>query len=262
MYHHRWMQRKQCPRDNHLHRRGRECWRRLCSGFAAELLGSGHVAPNDQSFFFAGMSAGHSHSSQFNKHSCFTKVAQRSPLPLLIYNFPGVASGIDISSDIALDLSAGHPNIVGIKLTCGNVGKLARIAANLPPSRFAAMAGKADFIVVAMLAGASGGISALANVAPRVHIEALKAFRQNDLVRARQLQFALAKADGELTKLGVSGVKTAVRLAHGFGSSRARAPLPAVELKNVADFHADIRSLIQLEQELSNGIRKNLSSRI
>lgn len=147
-------------------------------------------------------------------------------------------------------------------MTCGNVGKIARIAATLPPSRFSALAGKADFIVTAMLAGASGGISALANVTPRVHIEAVQAFQRGDLIRAQELQFTLARADGELTKLGVSGVKTAVKLAHGFGSSLARAPLPTVAFKADTDLHADIRAVIQLERELANGAGKIGTSHI
>jgi len=48
----------------------------------------------------------------------FRAVADESPLPVLIYNFPMVANGINIDSDTMLELAA-HPNIVGCKLTCG-----------------------------------------------------------------------------------------------------------------------------------------------
>ena len=53
------------------------------------------------------------------------QVAEDSELPILIYNFPGVTSGIDTSSDSVIKLAKQHPGkIVGVKLTCGNVGKL------------------------------------------------------------------------------------------------------------------------------------------
>ncbi|KLP03613.1 dihydrodipicolinate synthase [Fusarium fujikuroi] len=52
-------------------------------------------------------------------------VADKSPIPLLVYNFPGAAAGRDLSSDTILSI-AKHPNVVGVKLTCGNTGKLAR----------------------------------------------------------------------------------------------------------------------------------------
>merc|ERR1712000_508791 len=57
----------------------------------------------------------------------FTTVADSSPIPILIYNFPGGANGVDLSSDVIIKLSQ-HPNIVGVKLTCGNTGKLNRVA--------------------------------------------------------------------------------------------------------------------------------------
>lgn len=48
----------------------------------------------------------------------FEEVADQSPLPVLIYNFPLVANGINIDSDTMILLSQ-HNNIVGCKLTCG-----------------------------------------------------------------------------------------------------------------------------------------------
>ncbi|CAI0654292.1 unnamed protein product, partial [Colletotrichum noveboracense] len=48
----------------------------------------------------------------------FYEVADASPIPLLIYNFPA-ASGRDLSSDAIVRI-AQHPNVVGVKLTCGN----------------------------------------------------------------------------------------------------------------------------------------------
>lgn len=58
----------------------------------------------------------------------FDDVATRSPIPIILYNFPGVTSGIDLDSDLVTDLAVANPNIVGIKLTCGNMGKLQRLA--------------------------------------------------------------------------------------------------------------------------------------
>lgn len=53
----------------------------------------------------------------------FTKVADASPLPIVLYNYPGAVAGIDMDSDLIIKL-AKHPNIVGTKFTCGNTGKL------------------------------------------------------------------------------------------------------------------------------------------
>ena len=70
-------------------------------------------------------------------------------------NFPAVAGGIDIDSDMLLELSE-HPNIIGCKLTCGNMGKLTRVASVRPMEEFNAMGGKSDHFLAALLGGGGG----------------------------------------------------------------------------------------------------------
>jgi len=45
----------------------------------------------------------------------FEEVADESPIPVLIYNFPGVVSGLNVDSTM-LDRLAKHKNIVGVKV--------------------------------------------------------------------------------------------------------------------------------------------------
>jgi len=52
-------------------------------------------------------------------------VADRSPLPVIIYNFPQ-ATGYDIPAEIVAEL-AGHPNLIGIKESSGDVEKVRRM---------------------------------------------------------------------------------------------------------------------------------------
>jgi len=67
----------------------------------------------------------------------FGEVAEKSPLPIVIYNFPAVCNGIDLDSEIIATLAMKHSNIVGVKLTCASVGKIVRLSAELPAERFA-----------------------------------------------------------------------------------------------------------------------------
>lgn len=46
----------------------------------------------------------------------FEEVAEKSPLPLLLYNFPGVAAGLNLDSPM-LDRLARHNNILGVKVS-------------------------------------------------------------------------------------------------------------------------------------------------
>src|ERR1700716_1818111 len=55
----------------------------------------------------------------------YRTVADRSPLPIVIYNFPG-ATGYDMPAELVIEL-AGHPNIVGIKESSGNLDKVKQL---------------------------------------------------------------------------------------------------------------------------------------
>ncbi|KAK5739009.1 hypothetical protein LTR17_005527 [Elasticomyces elasticus] len=57
----------------------------------------------------------------------FVDVAAASRLPVILYNFPSVSAGIDLSSDFILDVVRSAPNVVGVKLTCASIGKITRI---------------------------------------------------------------------------------------------------------------------------------------
>ena len=172
-------------------------------------------------------------------------------MPIIIYNFPGVASGIDIDSDLIIDLATQSGSIVGVKLTCGNLGKLQRVSATLAHDKFAPFAGKADFMLPGLVAGSNGVISALANVVPKVHAEVIRLYDAGDLAKAQSLQAKLAKADWSLLKFGISGVKTACFHFFGYGSGRARVPLPTVEAKAFAseDLTA-LKNVVELEEDL------------
>ncbi len=56
----------------------------------------------------------------------YRTVADRSPLPVIIYNFPQ-ATGYDIPAEVVIEL-AEHPNLIGIKESSGDIEKVRKIA--------------------------------------------------------------------------------------------------------------------------------------
>lgn len=178
-------------------------------------------------------------------------MAEDSDLPILIYNFPGVTSGIDISSDSVIRLAKKHPGkIVGVKLTCGNVGKLQRVASALPKDAFAPFAGKSDFFLPALVAGSNGVIAALANVAPKTHVRLLQLYQNGDLKAAIELQSKLSHADWALSKVGVAGVKAVVSHFFSYGSGRGRRPLGLTTVSALSDdILGPIKEVIDLEKQ-------------
>jgi len=55
----------------------------------------------------------------------YRTVADRSPLPIIIYNFPS-ATGYDIPAEVVIEL-ANHPNLLSIKESAGNIDKVKKI---------------------------------------------------------------------------------------------------------------------------------------
>lgn len=101
----------------------------------------------------------------------YNQVAQVSSLPIIIYNFPAVCNGLDLDSDLMTTLAQKNPNIVGVKLTCGAVAKITRLAATFSPSRFAVLGGQSDFLIGGLASGSAGCIAAFCNIFPKTVVK-------------------------------------------------------------------------------------------
>ncbi|KAI1074395.1 dihydrodipicolinate synthetase family protein [Whalleya microplaca] len=145
----------------------------------------------------------------------FYDIADASPIPIMIYNYPGACSGLDLSSDAILEI-AKHSNVHGVKLTCGNTGKLARIVDGAKPGFFVA-GGSADFILQGLVVGGHGTIAGTANLIPRACVRICELFHSGDLKEARRLQAIVAKADWVAIQTGFAGVKAALQHLKGYG---------------------------------------------
>jgi dihydrodipicolinate synthase/N-acetylneuraminate lyase len=83
-------------------------------------------------------------------------VADRSPLPVIIYNFPQ-ATGYDMPAELVIEL-ADHPNIIGIKESSGDVEKARKIVDGTGQvKRSATVTETFDAVTTRMLKAASEG---------------------------------------------------------------------------------------------------------
>ncbi|KAK1776737.1 hypothetical protein QBC45DRAFT_418510 [Copromyces sp. CBS 386.78] len=149
----------------------------------------------------------------------FDEVATYSKLPVLIYNFPAVCGGIDLSSSLIGRLGKRHKGkIVGCKLTCGSVAKITRLASVFEPSKkeFAIFGGQSDFLVGGLAAGSSGCIAAFGNVSPRalvcIYNDWVRGEEENDKARrqdALRRNAILANVEEHLKADGIAAVKFA-----------------------------------------------------
>lgn len=141
----------------------------------------------------------------------YAQVAEVSPLPIILYNFPNVCNGFDMDSDLITALAKEHSNIVGVKLTCGSVAKIARLAATFSPDRFAVFGGQSDFLLGGLAVGSSGCIAAFANVFPKTVARLFDLWRTNKQKEALRLQQVLALAESP-TKAGIANTKYAAAI--------------------------------------------------
>lgn len=152
----------------------------------------------------------------------FRAVAEASPLPVILYNMPA-CTGLDLDAETVLSLS-DHQNIIGLKDSGGNVAKLGEVR-QYAKQGFAILAGSAGFLVPALSIGASGGILALANIAPQQCLDVYKAAMRGDWNTARTMQLNLIRPNTAVTRgWGVPALKAAMDILGLYGGD-PRAPL-------------------------------------
>lgn len=140
----------------------------------------------------------------------YDEVAKTTPLPIVIYNFPGVANGIDLDSVTISSLAKANPGkIVGVKLTCGSVAKITRLSAEFSPSEFATFAGQADFLIGGLAVGAAGCVTAFGNIFPKTVVQIYNLYQEGKHKEALDLHRKAALAESPV-KAGIASVKYAV----------------------------------------------------
>ena len=185
----------------------------------------------------------------------FLAVADGSPLPLVLYNYPGAVAGIDMDSDLLIKL-AKHPNIVGTKFTCGNTGKLTRVAlatnAKTPGSEgsgYMAFGGMCDFTVQTLVSGGSGIIAGGANVMPKLCVKVWNLYAEGKTEEAIKLQKVLSRGDWYLTKAAIAGTKQAIQSYFGYGGY-PRKPLKRLDQTRISAIADGIREAMEVEKSL------------
>ena len=188
----------------------------------------------------------------------FTSVAEQSPLPICLYNYPGAVSGIDMDSDFMIKLAtATNGKICGAKFTCGQTGKLTRVASvtnacsvKSQGSGWMAFGGIAEFTVQTAASGGSGMIVGGANVMPKLCVRVWSLWASGEYEKAMELQKVLSKGDWVLTKSAIAGTKAAIELEFGYGGFPRR-PLQRLgdgEKKNIKE---GIAEAMKMEHSLS-----------
>ena len=152
----------------------------------------------------------------------YTAVADASPVPVLLYNFPA-STGVNLSPDTVATLAA-HPNIAGMKETSTDGAQFADLSA-VVPDRFTVLCGAAPGLYAALCAGARGAIIAISAILPALCLQLLDDVRAGRHEEALAIQHRITPIGRAVTTMfGIPGLKAALDMA-GFAGGDPRPPL-------------------------------------
>jgi len=200
----------------------------------------------------------------------FVEVAESSPIPVMLYNFPAVTSGIDLDHTLVKRVAERAPNTCGIKLTCANVGKLTRLAASvrseafderfprkIASAPFLLLDGQIDILLSTVPVGADGCIGGVPNFAPiacaRLWDLCQKDLTADNLQEVKALQAVIARGDYVASRAGIPGMKMLLNHLFGYGPNPRR-PLPTLEDEDLKRVLSGMKEILDLEEGLSRQI--------
>ena len=124
----------------------------------------------------------YSRPSQDGLRAHFTRVAEASSRPILIYNIP-YRTGVNMDNDTLLSL-AEVPNIAGVKDSSGNLAQSLDLLRRRPAG-FAVLTGDDANFFTTLAHGGDGGILASAHVGTGRFLDVLRRMAANDHIGAR-----------------------------------------------------------------------------
>ncbi|AEO67463.1 uncharacterized protein THITE_2144816 [Thermothielavioides terrestris NRRL 8126] len=151
-------------------------------------------------------------------------VADRSPIPILVYNYPGVTNGVQVLPETYRTL-AQHPRIVGCKMSHGNVSHHVHVSLDpaIDHNKFRVYSGFGNQLGPIVQFGAAGVIDGMAAFYPKTVVRLMNLMLSRDVSpetqeEIRRLQFAVSQGEEFVMRYGVIGIKEAVCRVAGFGN--------------------------------------------
>jgi 4-hydroxy-2-oxoglutarate aldolase len=152
----------------------------------------------------------------------FERVADESPLPVLLYNIPKYAH-FRLEPELVARL-AEHPNIVGMKDSSGDMNGFPRYV-EAQGDRFTVLTGHGGSFATALRLGARGGILAVALFAAELSLEVWHAHGDGRVADGDEAQRLLVPLAADVVaRMGVPGVKAAMTRV-GMRGGHVRQPL-------------------------------------
>ncbi|XP_059469626.1 4-hydroxy-2-oxoglutarate aldolase, mitochondrial-like [Neocloeon triangulifer] len=154
----------------------------------------------------------------------FWRVADECRIPVVLYNMPG-NTGIDLNPALIAKL-AKHPNIIGLKDSGADVGKMAQVVHMTKDLSFQVLSGSAGLLLPALLVGCVGGINGFANTNGQELCQLVSLFRSGRMAEAAELQRKIMRPNALITRMwGVPATKAVMDAGGQLYGGPCRQPL-------------------------------------
>lgn len=128
--------------------------------------------------------------SQEGIYQHYMRLAEVSPLPIIIYNVPGRTSS-NITAETILRLANASHRFIGVKEASGNLSQIMRIVKERPSKNFLVISGD-DLITLPLLSfGCDGVISVVAQAFPKDFSSMVDKALKGDFEEAQKLHYKL-----------------------------------------------------------------------
>jgi len=156
-------------------------------------------------------------------------IAERTPLPILLYNVPG-RTAMNLLPETIVEIHQSCPNIVGVKEASGDISQIVKLMA-VKPESLLVYSGNDDQTIPIMALGGKGTISVFSNVFPKEMVSITDAMLKSNITLAQELNRKYLKFMNLLfVETNPMPVKYAVSLLE-YCQNVLRLPLSAVEPK-------------------------------
>lgn len=193
-------------------------------------------------------SPGYSKPSQEGIFQHYMRIADASPLPVILYNVPGRTSS-NMHAETVLRLAESSENFCAIKEASGDFSQAMQIMKHRP-EHFGVLCGEDPLSLSMIAAGGNGAISVIANLYPRQFSELISAALAGDFATARQRNNEMLDVHPWLYVEGNPvGVKAAMSWAGLCGNS-LRVPLVPMSEENYGQLVKELEKVGRPVREL------------
>lgn len=180
--------------------------------------------------------------SQEGLAAYFKRIAQVSPVPVILYNVPS-RTGVNMLCETSLTIAKSCSNVIAIKEASGECAQAARTVKNAP-DHFAVISGDDSLALPMMAVGAIGVISVIANALPGKLSQMIHYANNGQYTEARELHLKLIDMLKLIFREGSPGGVKALMEIMGKARNIMRLPMYPVSTGLYREIETELKKIL------------------